>query len=79
MRLNDLGDHHYRRGDLANALRYYRRTNDYCTTSKNIAQMCVSVIKVSIELGQFETVAEYIAKAESTPDIARDVRHGPPT
>jgi len=69
MAYNDLGDTHYERGDLNSALKCYVRTRDYCTTSKHIISMCLSVIKVSIEMGNFAHVINYVNKAEQTPDL----------
>ncbi|CAG8434588.1 10915_t:CDS:2 [Funneliformis caledonium] len=66
---NDLGDHYYNCGNLTNALKCYSRTRDYCTTAKHVIEMCLNVIKVSIELGNFSHVHSYVIKAESTPDI----------
>ena len=45
-----------------------RNTRDYCTTSKHVVQMCMNVILVSIEMGQFMHVSSYVSKAEQTPD-----------
>jgi len=64
----DLGDFHYERGDFNAALKCFVRTRDYCTTSKHIVAMCLNVIKASIQMGNFTHVANYITKAESTPD-----------
>jgi COP9 signalosome complex subunit 1 len=66
---NDLGDFHYRRGDLQNAFKSYVRTRDYCTTSKHIVTMCLNVIAVSIELGDYGHVTNYVSKAEQTPEL----------
>jgi len=66
---NDLGDFHYDRGDLNAALKCYVRTRDYSTTSKHIINMCLNVIKVSIEMGNFAYVLNYVNKAEQTPDL----------
>jgi len=66
---NDLGDYYYNRGDLNSSLKCYVRTRDYCTTSKHIIQMCMNVIKVSIEMGNYAHVVNYISKAEQTPDL----------
>ncbi|KAL1920755.1 uncharacterized protein VTP21DRAFT_11390 [Calcarisporiella thermophila] len=66
---NDLGDHFYKCGDLTNALKCYMRTRDYCTTPKHVIEMCLNVIKVSIELGNFSHINNYGVKAESTPDV----------
>jgi len=64
----DLGDFHYERGDFNAALKCYVRTRDYCTTSKHIINMCLYVIRASIQMGNFTHVQNYITKAESTPD-----------
>jgi len=69
---NELGDFHYERGEYNTALKCYVRTRDYCTTSKHIIAMCVNVIRASIAMGNFTHVANYITKAESTPDAASD-------
>eukprot|EP00850_Spirogloea_muscicola_P020143 SM000208S06313 [mRNA] locus=s208:36554:38504:- [translate_table: standard] len=69
MGYNDLGDFFYSRGDLQQAFKCYVRTRDYCTTSKHIISMCLNVILVSIELGHFVHVSNYVTKAEQTPDL----------
>ncbi|KAG0342459.1 COP9 signalosome complex subunit 1 [Podila horticola] len=68
----DLGNHYYECGDLTGAHRSYSRTRDYCTTPKHILDLCMNVIKVSIELGNFPHVLTYVVKAESTPGLADD-------
>lgn len=65
---NDLGEHHYERGDLQAAFKCFVRTRDYCTSSKHLVGMCLSVVRVSLELGNFLHVANYVQKAEATPD-----------
>lgn len=69
---NELGDFFYRRGDLQNAYKCYVRTRDYCTTSKHLVGMCLNAIKVTIELGNFMHVQNYVTKAEQTPDVQQD-------
>ncbi|KAG0046274.1 hypothetical protein BGZ83_008532 [Gryganskiella cystojenkinii] len=68
----DLGNHYYACGDLTSAHRCYARTRDYCTTSKHIIELCMNVIKVSIELGNFTHVLTYVVKGESTPEVPQD-------
>ncbi|KAE8802551.1 COP9 signalosome complex subunit 1 [Hordeum vulgare] len=68
MGYNDIGDFFYGHGHLSEAFKSYIRTRDYCTTSKHIVQMCMHVILVSIELGQFAHVVNYVSKAEQTPN-----------
>jgi len=69
---NDLGDFHSARGDFAMALKCYVRSRDYCTTSKHIITMCLNIIRVSIHMGNFTHVANYITKAESTDTSSSD-------
>ncbi|GLT84527.1 hypothetical protein SLE2022_027520 [Rubroshorea leprosula] len=68
MGYNDFGEFYYAHGALGEAFKSYVRTRDYCTTSKHIIQMCLSAILVSIEMGQFTHVANYVSKAEQTPE-----------
>ncbi|KAF9401940.1 COP9 signalosome complex subunit 1 [Mortierella sp. AD011] len=68
----ELGNHYYSCGDLTSAHRSYARTRDYCTTPKHIIELCMNVIKVSIELGNFPHVLTYVVKAESTPEVQQD-------
>ncbi|EFJ45720.1 hypothetical protein VOLCADRAFT_63341 [Volvox carteri f. nagariensis] len=69
---SDLGDWAYDRGDLQTAFKCYVRTRDYCTTSRHVVAMCLAVIRTALELGNFVHVANYIGKAESTPDVSSD-------
>ncbi|KAJ3069620.1 cop9 signalosome complex subunit [Podochytrium sp. JEL0797] len=64
----DLGDHFYACGDLANAFTCYSRTRDYCSTTKHVLDMCFNIIKVSVDQKNFSHVQSYVIKAESTPD-----------
>ncbi|KAK9858822.1 hypothetical protein WJX84_008155 [Apatococcus fuscideae] len=64
-----MGDHAYNRGNLQDAFKCYVRTRDYCSTAKDITQMCLNVIKVAIELNNYTHVQNYVSKAESTPDV----------
>jgi COP9 signalosome complex subunit 1 len=68
MGYNDIGEFYYAHGMLSDSFKSYIRTRDYCTTSKHIVQMCMNVILVTIELGQFSHVTNYVSKAENTPD-----------
>ncbi|KXJ28579.1 COP9 signalosome complex subunit 1 [Exaiptasia diaphana] len=67
---DDLGDHYFECGDLNNALKCYSRARDYCTTTKHVVNMCWNVIKVSIHMGNWAHVLNYVNKAENTTEIA---------
>lgn len=69
---NELGQLHYDRGDLNSALRCYVRTRDYCTNPKHIIEMCLNVIKVSIEMGNYSHVVNYVTKGEQTSENSND-------
>ena len=58
---------------MQSAFKSYVRTRDYCTTSKQVVNMCLAVIKCAIELGNFTHVSAYMAKAEHSPDSSKDV------
>mmetsp|Transcript_24894 Transcript_24894/g.27705 ORF Transcript_24894/g.27705 Transcript_24894/m.27705 type:complete len:442 (+) Transcript_24894:38-1363(+) len=64
----ELGNFFYERGDLQSSLRCYVRARDYCTSAAHIIEMCMHVIRVSIELGNFSHVHNYVSKAEQTAD-----------
>ncbi|XP_066026801.1 COP9 signalosome complex subunit 1-like [Pocillopora verrucosa] len=66
---DDIGDHYFECGDLNNALKCYSRARDYCTTAKHVVNMCVNVIKVSIHLGNWSHVLNYVNKAENTSEL----------
>ncbi|XP_057826657.2 COP9 signalosome complex subunit 1 [Cryptomeria japonica] len=74
MGYNDFGDFFYAHGMLGEAFKNYVRTRDYCTTSKHIIQMCLNVILVSIEMGQFMHVSSYVSKAEQTQTQTPDLQ-----
>jgi COP9 signalosome complex subunit 1 len=61
---NDIGDLHYERGNLSEAMKTYLRTRDYCTLPKHNSQMCVRVISASMDLGQYGNVMFYVKKAD---------------
>eukprot|EP01117_Protostelium_nocturnum_P003806 TRINITY_DN15067_c0_g1_i1.p1 TRINITY_DN15067_c0_g1~~TRINITY_DN15067_c0_g1_i1.p1 ORF type:complete len:444 (+),score=172.86 TRINITY_DN15067_c0_g1_i1:156-1487(+) len=69
----ELGDFWSSRGDIPQALKCYSRSRDYCTSPKNMLQMCLNVIRTSFETGNFATVFSYITKAEQTPDLTDKV------
>lgn len=53
-----------------NAFKCYVRARDYCTSPRHILNLCLSVIRVSVEMNNYLHVANYVSKAESTPDVA---------
>mmetsp|Transcript_31400 Transcript_31400/g.79014 ORF Transcript_31400/g.79014 Transcript_31400/m.79014 type:complete len:480 (-) Transcript_31400:255-1694(-) len=65
---NDLGHHHYNVGSLNEALKCYVRTRDYGTTTKHQTDMCLNIIKVGIEMGNYSHVVNYINKAEQATE-----------
>eukprot|EP00967_Tisochrysis_lutea_P155147 scaffold309887_cov33-Tisochrysis_lutea.AAC.1 len=69
----ELGDFHRNRGDFAAALKCYVRTRDYCATSRHTIRMCLNVIQVSIQMGNYAHVSNYVTKAESLPDVSDQV------
>ena len=70
---NDLGNHYYAVGNLNEALKSFMRTRDYGTTTKHTLEMCLSIIRVAIEMGNFSHVTNNVAKAETQPDLTADI------
>ncbi|CAN8254067.1 unnamed protein product [Cochlearia groenlandica] len=68
MGYNDFGDFYYACGLLGESFKNYVRTRDYCTTAKHIIHMCMNAILVSIEMGQFNLVTNYVNKADQIPE-----------
>ena len=60
----DLGDHLRSMGNLGEALKYYIKTRDHCSTSEHVVEMCINVIEVSLELGEYHAISAYVSKAE---------------
>lgn len=69
---NEIGDFYYHRGDLPSALKSYVRSRDYCTTPHHILAMYMNVIRVSLETEQWNQVANYVSKAESSTDVSQN-------
>lgn len=67
--LDDLGSHYLNMGDLNNALKYYSRARDYCTSPKHIVNMCLNVIKVCVYSNNWSHVLTYVNKADATGDF----------
>ncbi|KAG1663636.1 hypothetical protein FOA52_011691 [Chlamydomonas sp. UWO 241] len=65
----ELGDFFYERGDLQNAFKCFVRSRDYCSTSRHIVGMCLSVVRVASEMANWMHVQNYVQKAEQTPDV----------
>ena len=64
----DLGDHLRSMGNLTEALKYYIKTRDHCSTSEHVVEMCLNVIEVSLELKEYHSISAYVSKAEGLLD-----------
>eukprot|EP00761_Pharyngomonas_kirbyi_P013094 gb/GECH01013121.1/.p1 GENE.gb/GECH01013121.1/~~gb/GECH01013121.1/.p1 ORF type:complete len:410 (+),score=69.61 gb/GECH01013121.1/:1-1230(+) len=72
----ELGKFHYDRGNLDNALKCHIRSKDYCTASKHILNMCLSVITVAIETNNFTLVNQFVNKGQQVPENSDPVIQG---
>jgi COP9 signalosome complex subunit 1 len=68
---NDLGDFFFARGKLSNARGEFITMRDYCKHSNHHMSMCMKVILVCIEAGEFHNVENYVHMAENTPDATK--------
>lgn len=67
-----LGDFYSASGDYQQAAKHYMKTRDYCTTPKQILEMCVKVLESSLVYNRLMHVPNYVLRAESTPELADD-------
>ncbi|KAF9238437.1 hypothetical protein DTO006G1_9210 [Penicillium roqueforti] len=69
----DLGNHHYKTGDLAAASKAYSRMRDYCTTPNHITSMLFKMVNVATERGDWMSVQSNVHRlrnSQSKPDDA---------
>jgi len=66
---SDLGDFFYARGDLPSALKSYVRMRDYSSTTPLMVNLCLTVIRVAIEIQNYPHAVNYATKAEMLPDV----------
>ncbi|KAK9832518.1 hypothetical protein WJX81_004497 [Elliptochloris bilobata] len=69
---HELADFHYARGAVQSAFKCYVRSRDYCTSPRQVTDMCLAVIRCAVENSAFVHVNNYVSKAEQTPDAVRD-------
>lgn len=69
---NDLGDFFHKRGKLTQARGDYTKTRDYCGHAQHNLQMCMKVITVSIEAGDFAPIENHYMMAANIPDVDKD-------
>eukprot|EP00762_Andalucia_godoyi_P003803 ANDGO_08618.mRNA.1 COP9 signalosome complex subunit 1 len=70
--LCDLSELFFSRGDLDMALSHSIGSKDYCTTSKHVSDMCISVIVAAFLHKQYALVLNYAQRAEQTPNFESD-------
>ncbi|KAI0267346.1 26S proteasome subunit RPN7-domain-containing protein [Gloeopeniophorella convolvens] len=73
----DLGAFYRATGDYDSALRHHTKSREFCTTSQNMLDMCLSVLELLLEQRNFAHVPTYVFKAESALDAI--VSSGPST
>eukprot|EP00667_Euglena_gracilis_P010163 EG_transcript_10339 len=71
---NDLGAFHYDRGDLNTSLKSFVRSREYCTNAKQILEMCLNVVRVSLEVDNMALVNQYVGKAEQSAEAVKEKR-----
>ncbi|KAI9836349.1 MAG: hypothetical protein M1838_005075 [Thelocarpon superellum] len=68
----DLGCHYQAVGELVQASKAFVRMRDYCTSAKHIAEMCLKLIVVSIEQGNWMAVQSNTLKVRNLQLKAED-------
>ncbi|KAM3262391.1 hypothetical protein ACQJBY_052852 [Aegilops geniculata] len=68
MGYNNIGDFYFAHGHLSEALKSYIATEEHCSTSEHLVQMCMNAICVNMELCDFASVLNYASKAKGSQD-----------
>lgn len=68
MAYRDLGNFHHRAGDLHAAVRFHTKSREYCTLPAHVLDMCLAVIQLAFEMGNYTFVRNHVVKAESALD-----------
>ncbi|KAH9974350.1 G protein pathway suppressor 1 [Lactifluus volemus] len=72
----DLAEFYRVTGDFDNALRHHTKSREFCTTTQNMLEMCLSVLELLLEQRTFSHVPTYVFKAESALDGVISSGHG---
>ncbi|KAI0299370.1 G protein pathway suppressor 1 [Multifurca ochricompacta] len=64
----DLGAFYRATGNFDNALRHHTKSREFCTTTQNMLDMCLSVLELLLEQRSFSHIPTYVFKAESALD-----------
>mmetsp|Transcript_19462 Transcript_19462/g.35964 ORF Transcript_19462/g.35964 Transcript_19462/m.35964 type:complete len:448 (-) Transcript_19462:61-1404(-) len=62
MALNDMGELHMEIGDYTNALRFFSRTRDYCTTQAQYVTLCINLIRAHFAKGSLSQIVPTIVR-----------------
>ncbi|XP_034661212.1 COP9 signalosome complex subunit 1b-like [Drosophila subobscura] len=68
----DLAEHYLSCGDLTNALQFYSRDRDYCTSGEHELKMCLNMIKVFIYMQNWGQIMTNITKVESSSYLGKE-------
>ncbi len=63
--LNDIGYLNIERGILTDALKTFYKTQEHCTQSRHIAEMCINIITTLLDLNELKQIPGQVAKLES--------------
>jgi COP9 signalosome complex subunit 1 len=64
----DLASFCHQRGDFGNALRHLLRCRDYCSSPRQMADVCTRVIALGFDSGNMMQVSNHVSKAEQGGD-----------
>lgn len=72
----DLANHFRQTGDYASALKHYTKSREFCATSGNVLEMCMSILELLIEQRNYSHLTTYVFKADAALDAARAASGG---
>lgn len=65
----ELGKYYHQTGEYAISLRNYIKSREFCTSSAQVVEMCVSVLEVLLEQQNYGHLSTYTYKAETALDV----------
>lgn len=67
----ELGKFYHSTGEYPTSLRNYIKSREFCTSSAQVVEMCISVLEVLLEQQNYGHLSTYTYKAETALDVAQ--------
>ncbi|KAG6807965.1 hypothetical protein H0H93_000770, partial [Arthromyces matolae] len=72
----DLGLYYRSVGEYSTALKHFAKMREFCTTSQQILDMCLSVLEVLLEQRHYSHIPNYVFKADAALEASQNAAAG---